>query len=42
MADGFELIDLPVSGSESSPSLKIEYFATIYHESLDTFRSYMD
>jgi hypothetical protein len=42
MADEFELIDLPVSGYESSPELEIEYFPTIHHESLDTFPSYME
>jgi hypothetical protein len=41
-ADKFELIDLPVSGSESSPSLEIEYFATINHKSRDKFHSYME
>jgi hypothetical protein len=42
MAGEFQLVDLPVSGSESSPSLEIEYFATAYHKSLDTFHSYME
>jgi hypothetical protein len=40
MADGFEFVYLPTSDSDSS-NLDIEYFAMIYGESLDTFRSYM-
>jgi hypothetical protein len=40
MADGFEFVDLPTSAS-NEPNLEIEYFALIYNESLDAFRSYM-
>jgi hypothetical protein len=29
-------------GSASSSALEIEYFATIYDKSLDTFNSYME
>jgi hypothetical protein len=41
MADGFEFVDLPTSGSdEANPEVK--YFAQLYNESLDAYRSYME
>jgi hypothetical protein len=41
MADGFEFVDLPTSGSNED-NREVRYFAQLYDEGLSAYRSYMD